>query len=280
MKKEKILVTGACGYIGRHVIDALLSQGHSVIAADIVDRGIDDRCEKYIGDIFQDDEMLYEKLHRPDVCLHLAWKDGFHHNSDYHMGHVSDHFQFLCRIHDQGCKHLAVLGSMHEIGYFEGKIDAHTKGNPSSMYGIAKLALRQACELKFGSQDDLVFQWLRAYYIYGDDRHNQSIFTKLILAEATGNVFFPFTTGKNQYDFIHIDDLAKQLAAAVTQKDVQGIIECCSGKPVSLADKVEDFIRQHHYSIKLAYGAFPDRPYDSPIVYGDATKINKILNKQ
>lgn len=280
MRDKKILVTGACGYIGRHVISVLLDKGYHVIAADVVNCGIDDRCETFIGDIFQADDNLYEKLHCPDICLHLAWKDGFNHNSDYHMGYVSDHYQFLLRIISQGCKHIAVLGSMHEIGYYEGMISESTKGNPSSMYGIAKLALRQACELKFQTMDDIVFQWLRAYYIYGDDRHNQSIFTKLITAEDEGKPAFPFTTGKNQYDFIHINELAEQISAVISQSEVQGIIECCSGKPVSLADKVENFIMQHHYKIKLAYGAFPDRPYDSPIVYGDATKINQILDKQ
>lgn len=280
MAKKKILVTGACGYIGKHVIAALLAQGHDVIAADIVNHGIDERCTIFIGDIFQADDCLYEKLQCPDVCLHLAWRDGFNHNSDYHMGHLSDHYQFLIRMANQGCKHLAVLGSMHEIGYHEGKIEESTKGNPRSMYGIAKLALRQACELRFQTSSDIVFQWLRAYYIYGDDHQNQSIFTKLMLAETEGKTLFPFTTGKNQYDFIHIDELAKQITAVISQTKVQGIIECCSGTPVSLAEKVEDFIEQHHYKIKLEYGAFPDRPYDSPIVYGDASKIRQILKMQ
>ena len=61
------------------------------------------------------------------------------------------------------------------------------------------------------------------------------------------------------------------------QDKVNGIINCCSGKPISLAQKVESFIKEHGYKIKLEYGAYPDRPYDSPAVWGDNTKINKIL---
>jgi hypothetical protein len=46
-----------------------------------------------------------------------------------------------------------------------------------------------------------------------------------------------------------------------------------------LSDRVERFIKENNYNIKLEYGAFPDRPYDSPAVWGDATKINKIMSK-
>ena len=37
-------------------------------------------------DIFSDD--IYNKLGRPDACIHMAWKDGFNHASDAHMGYV------------------------------------------------------------------------------------------------------------------------------------------------------------------------------------------------
>ena len=42
----------------------------------------------------------------------------------------------------------------------------------------------------------------------------------------------------------------------------------------------DDYIEEHNLDIKLKYGAFPDRPYDSPCVYGDATKIQLIMNNQ
>ena len=61
------------------------------------------------------------------------------------------------------------------------------------------------------------------------------------------------------------------------QKEVTGIINCCKGEPISLAERVESFIKEHNLDIKLDYGAFPDRPYDSPCEYGNPDKINKIL---
>ena len=62
------------------------------------------------------------------------------------------------------------------------------------------------------------------------------------------------------------------------QNEVTGIIECATGKPMSLADKVQEFLSSHGYKIRPEFGAFPDRPYDSPITYGNTEKISKILS--
>ena len=147
------------------------------------------------------------------------------------------------------------------------------------MYGIAKNALRGAAGL-LSNRYDAVFQWIRAYYIVGDDSRGNSIFSKLLQAAEEGKRAFPFTTGKSKYDFINVDDLARQIAAVVSQKEICGIINCCSGTPVSLADRVEQYIKEHHLDIALEYGAYPDRPYDSPAVWGDATKIKAIIERQ
>ena len=94
-----------------------------------------------------------------------------------------------------------------------------------------------------------------------------------------GKKTFPFTTGKNKYDFIHVDKLAEQIVAASVQGEVNGVINVCTGNPISLGEQIETFIKDHNFDIKLEYGAFPDRPYDSPITYGDSTKIKKIMEK-
>ena len=273
----KVLVTGANGYIGRHVVKALLDKGANVIACDIVTTDVDERADKITLNLFDLPEgNVFNILGSPDVCLHMAWRNGFVHNSPTQIGDLSAHYNFLTKIIDGGLSHLAVMGTMHEVGYWEGAIDEKTPCNPISMYGIAKDSLRRAMIL-YCQQKDCILQWLRCYYILGDDKKNSSIFCKLLMAAEEGKKSFPFTTGRNKYDFITVDELADQLSAAVMQKEVTGIINCCTGKPISLAERVEQFIKDHHLDIKLEYGSFPDRPYDSPCEYGDPTKINKIL---
>lgn len=272
----KVVVTGASGYIGRHVVDALIKMHHEVIAVDMINKGINTDATFLSLDIFSDD--IYNKLGRPDACIHMAWKDGFNHASDAHMGMLSKHYAFIKNMIDGGVKYLSVMGTMHEIGYYEGCVDENTPTNPLSMYGIAKNALREA-SLLLAEKSNTSLMWLRAYYILGDDSNNNSIFTKITQMEHEGKASFPFVSGKNKYDFIHVDELAKQIATASTQSEIIGIINCCSGKPVSLADKVNEFIEKNHFSIRPDYGKFPERPYDSPAIWGDNTKINLIMEK-
>lgn len=273
----KVLVTGANGYIGRHVVKALLDKGADVIACDIVTNDVDERAERKTLNLFDLPKgNVYEQLGSPDACLHMAWRNGFVHNAPSQMGDLSAHYMFLTAMIEGGLKQLAVMGSMHEVGYWEGAIDENTPCNPFSMYGIAKDALRRAMML-YTEQKGCILQWLRGYYILGDDKKNNSIFCKLLMAAEEGKKTFPFTSGKNKYDFITVDELANQISAVVMQSEVTGIINCCSGQPVSLADRVEQFINDHDLDIKLEYGAYPDRPYDSPCEYGDITKIKRIL---
>ena len=274
----KVLVTGANGYIGRHVVKALLDRGTEVIACDMVTGEVDSRAFKVEMNLFSGEyENLYDRFGRPDVCLHMAWRNGFVHNADTHMGDLSSHYRFLVALMKQGLKHLAIMGTMHEIGYWEGMIDENTPCKPLSQYGVAKNALRQSMIVHCNA-NGVLFQWLRAFYILGDDAKNHSIFAKICQAEMEGKEWFPFNSGKTKYDFIEVEELANQIASVVMQDKVIGIINCCSGIPVSLAERVEQFIKDNRFRIKLQYGAFPDRPYDSPVIYGDNSKIQRILN--
>ncbi len=273
---KKVLVTGAGGYIGSHVVDALLDLGYSVIATDLTLDRIDPRATAIACDIFTCDDP-YTLLGKPDILIHMAWRDGFVHNSSKHFEDLSRHYAFLNSMIDAGVTQINVMGSMHEVGYHEGAVDEHTPQNPSSLYGIAKNALRQSLEALQKSKP-FTLNWLRGFYVCGDDSRNHSIFAKILEKAASGATEFPFTTGVNQYDFIHVDDLSLEIALASVQTEVGGIINCCSGRPVALKDQVESFIREKGLSIRLQYGVFPDRPYDSKCIYGDNTKIKAILN--
>lgn len=273
----KILVTGANGYLGTGVVKQLCDDGQTVVAAchsrtDIVDT----RAEIKQCDIFDIDNP-YEYFGKPDVLLHMAWRNGFVHNDNSHIDDLPKHYAFIKKMLDAGCKQIAVLGTMHEVGFFEGSIKEDTPTHPESLYGISKDALRNITKL-LCKNAGATFQWLRGYYIVGNSEHGCSIFSKITAAEKNGQELFPFTMGINQWDFINYDDFAKQVAATVEQNEIDGVINICYGRPEKLADRVERFIKENGYKIKLDYGKFPDRPYDSKAVWGDDKKIRKIMS--
>lgn len=273
----RVVVTGAAGYLGPHVVTALLDRGHDVVAAVRPGRSgpIDARARIVEADILSPDFDSAAWGDLPDAVVHLAWKDGFRHNSPAHMSQVSAHFDLLTGLADRGVARIVALGTMHEVGYWEGAIEADTPTAPLSQYGIAKEALRRSLALAVPSATSLA--WARAYYIYGDDRRSESIFRKLLDAADDGRTDFPFTTGQNRYDFIRVEELGRQIAALTDASDVSGTVNCCSGIPVTLAAQVERFIADNNLGLTLTYGAFPDRPYDSPGVWGDAAVIRNVM---
>lgn len=276
----KAVVTGANGYIGSHLVKELLNNNYEVIAADLKHDRIDKRAIIYDGDIYDLSKNLYEEWGKPDVIIHLACKDVPIHNSPWHIESIYKNFLFLKKLIDSGMQQIITVGSMHDIGYHEGAIDEHTIPNPQTFYGVSKDTLRRILEI-YTKDKDVTYQHLRFFYTYGDDEQSSgSIFSKILQMEKEGKTTFPFTDGKNQFDYININELAKQIRMVAQQKEISGIINCCSGKPISIKEKVEEFIKENNLKIRPDFGKYPSRPYDSPCVYGDNSLIKKIVETQ
>lgn len=256
---------------------ALLDRGANVTAVVRRHRAyrIDERATVVETDLFASDTDLKTLAADCDVVVHLAWAAGFAHNAPTHMTRLSAHFALLDELADH-VERLVVIGTMHEVGFHRGAVQAETPTEPLSLYGVAKDALRRACMMHF--RDRVELTWLRAFYIFGDDRNNQSVFTKLLEAAERGDRTFPFTSGTNAYDFIDVRDLAAQIATASLHPKGTGIINVCSGEATPLGVQVERFIADHGLDIALEYGRFPDRPYDSPAIWGDDSRIRELMN--
>lgn len=274
-----VIVTGAAGYVGRHVVRAVADLGFHPLALVRQNPGkdLDQRASVAQADVLDPAFDLSAIVPTEEVAsvIHLAWQNGFVHNAPSHLTGLSAHYAFLTHLADQGVPRIAVLGTMHEVGYWEGPITAEAPTNPVTLYGIAKDALRRSAFVTIGHRSEVL--WMRAFYITGDDRRNHSIFTKLLEASDRGEATFPFTTGRTLYDFIDVEELGRQIAVAATTRGVCGVINTCTGNPESLAVRAERFIEESGLELRLDYGAFPERSYDSPGLWGDATAIAELM---
>lgn len=271
----RILVTGANGYLGAGIVKKLLDRNCEVVATDFTIDYIDERATRVACDLFSVEEP-FEYFGQPDVVLHLAWRDGFIHQSESHIMDLPKHYVFLNKMVVAGIERVAVLGSMHEVGRYEGEVDENTPTNPVTLYGIAKNALRQGMQSLCNGKS-VPLQWIRGFYIISGETRGSSIFSKIAQAVKDGKTVFPFTSGTNKYDFLLYDDFCDRVAMIVIQDKITGIINCCSGTPIALKDKVEAFIAENHFPIVLEYGAFPDREYDTKAIWGNSDKINLII---
>ena len=108
----KYLITGANGYIGSHIVKVLLDHGHEVHVADVDYSNVDERAIRTKENIFSGAEDIYQRFGEPEVCIHLAWRNGFVHNADSHIMELPQHYLFVKNMIAGGLKHLVVMGSM------------------------------------------------------------------------------------------------------------------------------------------------------------------------
>lgn len=120
---KKILITGANGFLGYNLVHYLYNNVNcNIVATDINLSKLEKfNINKIEADIFDCDEKnLFEYFNKPDVLIHLAWQDGFNHKADSHIINLPKHYKFLTNIIENGCKSVSVMGSMHEVGFYEG----------------------------------------------------------------------------------------------------------------------------------------------------------------
>lgn len=264
----KVLVTGADGYLGAGIVCELIDAGCEVLGFGL-GSAPEIRSDRFTYKRESAFDMGAEGIAAatPDIVLHLAWRNGFRHGESSHIDDLPGHYRFVRDCVAAGVPRLAVMGSMHEVGYHEGAVSADTPCAPTTPYAIAKNALRQLAVGECADSSTTLL-WMRGFYIVSADGRGDSIFAKIVAAASEGRRSFPFTSGRNEYDFLDYGDFCAGVAKSVLDDGLSGIVNVCSGRPESLASRVERFIAENGLDIELEYGAFSDRPYDSPAIWG------------
>lgn len=286
---KTVLLTGATGYIGRHVLKSLFNLCHNaqgkirIISIIRNIKEIEDSIPEYVQYINydfsknEDHSELIERMNgAPDILIHLAWSSGFDHNSDDHINYISAHYKFITNLIANGTSTVCVAGSFRECGACSGKIDENCTCQDLNNYALAKNTLRKALEI-YQESKSFSFRWLRYFTPIGDEEHNNSILSKILKWDAEGRRSFGFTDGSEMYDYIPIDKLADYTVKIALQNSVQGIINVCSGQATSLKDVVEKFIEDRSLRIRPDYGKFQRRGYDPALIYGDTEKLKLAL---
>jgi dTDP-6-deoxy-L-talose 4-dehydrogenase (NAD+) len=282
----KILVTGATGFIGNHVVTYLLSKNHKVIATSRNKNKTQQKLwynkVKYIPfDISAADNAtnLYEHFDCPDVLIHLAW-DGLPNFLDIiHIEkNLFSHYQFLKNYIENGGRHITAIGTCLEYGMNEGCLREDRIPEPNCAYAIAKDSLRRFIE-ELQKKEPFTFQWIRLFYMYGEGQYSKAILPQLDAAIQRRDTVFNMSSGEQLRDYLPIENVAQHICTIALQKKVIGIINCSSANPISVRKLVEDYITKHHCSIQLNLGFYPYPTYEPLAFWGSNDKLNSILVK-
>ncbi len=84
--------------------------------------------------------------------------------------------------------------------------------------------------------------------------------------------------GEQERDYLPVEKVAEYIVAVALQNDVNGIINCCSGKPIKIKELVTNYLKENNADIKLNRGYYPYPDYEPMSFWGDDTKLKQILN--
>ncbi len=279
----KIVVTGANGFIGGYVIKELLRYpGNHIIAASIEKTDVKSwgrfKNVKYIHrDLDIPHKNYFQFFKEPDRLIHLAWSGLPHYSDLFHIEkNLYSNYFFIKNIIRGGLKNILVAGTCFEYGMSKGCLSEEMETRPMNAYGLAKDTLRRFVE-ELSKKYLFVHKWVRIFYVYGKGQSQNAIIPQLERALARKQKIFNMSKGNQVRDYLPVEKIAEYIVKIALQNKINGVINCCSGKPITIRRLVETYLKEHHQHINLNLGYYP-YPKDEPMAFwGDNRKLRKIL---
>ncbi len=274
---QRILVTGANGFIGRHCTRALADAGWEVVAI-----GRQARPQPHIARSLQCDLLditAAAALVRGAAAshmLHLAWHDGPRDrwtspsNLDWAAATLSLARAFVAG----GGERMIFAGSCAEYDWGAPVLsEATTPLNPASLYGAAKAAtggLLRAAQAALG----ISVAEARIFFCYGPGEPKGRLISDLLEGLAQG-VPVRCTDGLQKRDYLHAADVARALTL-VAGSGIEGAVNIASGKAIAVRDLVQTAARQMGRPDLPVLGALPRAADDPAVLVGDVARLGAL----
>lgn len=278
--RARIAVTGASGFLGRHVVDALRGPG----GVDVVACGR--RAERMAALPAEVDRVEHDLASpaaafalfgKPDVVLHLAWQGLPNYRSPRHLEtELPVQYAFLRQLIADGAKSLVVVGTCFEYGAATGCLSEDAETDPITTYGSAKDTLRRQLEA-LQRVEDFSLTWIRLFYVYGEGQPATSLWPMVRAALKDRLPVFNMSGGEQLRDFLPVGVAARKIARLALAGENAGIVNVCSGVPRSVRSLVEDWISAAGGSMKLNLGFYPYADYEPMEFWGSTRKLNALV---
>lgn len=276
----KVAVTGASGFIGGHVLRELVNRQVRTVAVTRDATRLSDwiaSVQVVEMNIAEPGVHCFDQLGRPDVLIHLAW-DGLPNYISLHHFEVElpKHYRFLKAMINGGLSALFVAGTCFEYGLQSGPLSEEMVPLPANPYGFAKNSLRKQLEF-FQSSNPFKLTWSRLFYMYGEGQPKTSLYSQLRDAVMRGEKVFNMSPGEQLRDYLPVSEVARIVVDLAMLKKELGIVNICSGKPISIRKLVESWLLENNWDIQLNLGFYPYADYEHMAFWGSERKLRTLL---
>ena len=277
----KVALTGATGFIGRHVLAELNS--HNGVKIIAVTRDLREGLPEISNglwvqmDVSEPPANVFEALDCPDLLIHLAWHGLPNYCSVHHYeAELPIQYAFLKQLIEQGLNSVVVSGTCFEYGMQSGSLSEEIEARPANPYGFAKDTLRKQLQyLQVLHPFNLC--WARLFYMYGDGQSDSSLISQLKKAVERGDKVFNMSGGEQLRDYLPVNEVAKKMVSLTLKQQNIGIINISSGKPLSVRNLIEKWIRDEQLDIELNLGFYPYPDYEPMAFWGSNRRLQEVL---
>ena len=276
---KRILLTGAGGYIGRHMLDDLVARDFEVHAvsrtAETSDLSESENVIWHTNDLFDNSATsgLLAEVNATHL-IHLAWitEPGAYWQSPENDAWLHASVKLLDSFLEHGGKRALLAGTCAEYDWTNGHcIEDETPLRAKSLYAESKLAFRDAAfELAKGS--DLSVAWARVFFSFGPNERPERLVPAVVLALLAGERA-KCSDGSLLRDFMYVADVASAMVA-VLDSDFSGDINIASGDAVTLEDVVNRIATRLDAADRVDFGHYPRRDDDPQKITADISRLS------
>jgi nucleoside-diphosphate-sugar epimerase len=277
----KVAVSGATGFVGRHVVAALERAGHEPTLW-VRPSAPPSSSRHRVARIDVDDppHQPFDLLGRPEALIHLAWGGLPNYPSLHHFEHeLPAHYALLKRLVEEGLATVVVAGTCFEYGMQSGPLAETLAAAPANPYALAKDTLRRQLQA-LQRERPFALTWARLFYLYGEGQAETSLWSQLRRAVASGATTLPMSGGEQLRDYLPVEQAADHLVALASRRREHGIVNVCSGQPVSVRSLVEGWLAANGWTIGLDLGRYPYPAHEPMAFWGDPAKLRRCLQDE
>lgn len=283
MKPGRVVLTGATGFIGSYLAEALVAQGYEVVA---LRRNSSDAWRvaavadqlTWVSTDAADWPQQLQAL-RPDYLVHSAWLGvGVGQRDDWpsQVQNLTFTMQLLQAVQHAGLKKVVMLGSQAEYGAFEGRIDESHPTLPTAAYGAVKVATLQLVRA-FCEAHSIEWYWLRVFAVFGP-REDAHWFVSFVAASLLRQQPPDLTGCEQRYDYLFAKDLARAIVQTLSAAaGHSGSYNISANRATGLREIVDTLAALTHSAAGANYGALPYRPGQVMHMEGNSRKFAKVF---
>lgn len=264
---KRILLTGATGFVGRQIHQALVERGADV---SVVTRhgDVEGATAIFTKDAFAEPRTWWAQTCADiDIVIHAAWytEPGLYLSSERNLDCLAGTLRLAQGASDAGVRRIVGVGTCYEYDLSQGDLSIETPLKPETQYAAAKAATFQVLS-QWAGIAGVSFLWTRLFFLFGECEDPRRLVPYLHERLAAGEKA-ELTSGTQVRDYLNVETAGRMIADAA-MSDRQGPMNICSGEPATVREVAERIADQYGRRDLLCFGARPKNLIDPPHVVG------------